>query len=84
MQIFKIILATLGILQNIIGVSFGTLAVLVGFDIVGIDEVVNLPTDLLPLYLLVLGLFCIFSIVNGLFLIREWRKKERRGQLIGQ
>jgi uncharacterized membrane protein YozB (DUF420 family) len=78
MQILRALLVILGILQSVIGTSIGVLAVLVALDIIGVNELVNLPIELLPFYLLVLSLFSVFSIVNGVFLIREWRKQERR------
>ena len=70
----RILSAILGIAQAIIGILSGAVAVLLGFNIIEVQTVLNAPTELLPLYLLILGLFSIFSIISGLFLIREgWK-----------
>ena len=70
----RILSAILGIAQGIIGVLSGVLAVLLFLNILEVQTVFNVPPELLPLYLLILGLFSIFSVINGFFLIREWRR----------
>jgi hypothetical protein len=69
----RILSAIFGIAQGIIGVLSVVLAVLLFLNILEIQTVFNAPPELLPLYLLILGLFSIFSVISGFFLIREWR-----------
>lgn len=73
MKIRKVIAAVTGLAQEAIGLSAAVLAVLLFFDLLEVQTVFNLPAELLPLYLLILILFSLFSIVSGLFLIREGR-----------
>ncbi|MGD9130521.1 MAG: hypothetical protein PVH73_02980 [Candidatus Bathyarchaeota archaeon] len=75
MEIRRIVTAVAGIAQSTIGVSFAVLAVLLFFNILEVQAVFNVSTEFLPIYLLFLGLFSIFSMLSGLFLIREWRRK---------
>ncbi len=69
----RILSAIFGIAQGIIGVLSVVLAVLLFLNILELQTVFNAPPELLPLYLLILGLFSIFSVISGFFLIREWR-----------
>ncbi len=69
----RILSAIFGIAQGIIGVLSGVLAVLLFLNILELQTVFNAPPELLPLYLLILGLFSAFSVISGFFLIREWR-----------
>lgn len=73
MEIRRILSAVTGIAQSAIGVLSAVLAVLLFFNILEVQTVFNVPAELLPLYLLFLGLFSVFSVLSGLFLIREWR-----------
>jgi len=73
MEIRRIMTAVTGIAQSAIGVLSAVLAVLLFFNILEVQTVFNVPPELLPLYLLFLGLFSVFSVFSGLFLIREWR-----------
>ena len=73
MKIRRILSAIMGIAQGIIGVIFGVLAVMLVLNIIEVQTVFNVPPELLPLYLLILGLFSVFSIISGFFLIREGR-----------
>jgi len=75
MEIRSILTAIVGIAQEVIGVVFGVLAVMLFLDLLEVQTVFNMPPELLPLYLLILGLFSFFSIISGFFLIREWRGK---------
>ena len=67
----RILSAIFGIAQGIIGVLSLVLAVLLFLNILELQTVFNVPTELLPLYLLILGLFSAFSVISGFFLIRE-------------
>ncbi len=69
----RILSAIIGIAQGVIGVIFGVLAVMLVLNLIKVQTVFNVPPELLPLYLLILGLFSVFSIISGFFLIREWR-----------
>jgi len=73
MEIRRILPAIIGAAQGVIGVLSAVLAVLLFFNILEVQAVLNVPPELLPLYLLILGLFSVFSILSGFFLIREWR-----------
>jgi hypothetical protein len=73
MKIRGIMTAITGIAQGAIGVLSAVLAVLLFFNILEVQTLFNVPSELLPLYLLIFCLFSVFSILSGLFLIREWR-----------
>ena len=67
----RILSAIFGITQGVIGVLSTVLAVLLFLNILEVQTVFNAPPELLPLYLLILGLFSAFSVISGFFLIRE-------------
>jgi hypothetical protein len=71
MESRRILSAIIGISQGVIGALSGVLAVLLGLNIIEVQTVFNVPPELLPLYLLILGLFSVFSVISGFFLIRE-------------
>jgi hypothetical protein len=73
-KIKKTLTTITGIAQEIIGVVFIVLALMLFFNILEVPTVFNLPPELLPLYLLILGMFSLFSVISGFFLIREGRK----------
>ncbi len=75
MKIRKVVTAVIGLTQEAIGFSAALLAVMLFFNLLEVQTVFNLPTGLLPFYLLVLVLFSLFSIVSGVFLIREGRER---------
>ena len=70
----RILSAIVGIIQGVIGISFGAIAVLLVARIIEVQALLNTPSEFMPLYILILGLFSIFSVVSGLFLVREGRK----------
>ena len=72
MKIRRILTALTGIAQEVIGVLFGVLVVMLFLNLLEVQTVFNLPPELLPLCLLILGLFSAFSIISGFFLVREW------------
>ena len=74
MKIRRILTALTGIAQEVIGVLSGVLAVMLFLNLLEVQTVFNVPSELLPIYLLILGLFSIFSIISGYFLIREGRR----------
>ena len=67
----KFLFIILGISQVIVGLLSGALAVLLGLNVIEVQSVFNAPPELLLLYLLIIGLFSSFSIISGLFLVRE-------------
>jgi hypothetical protein len=75
MEIRRILTAITGIAESAIGVLSAVLAVLLFFNILEVQTVFSVPPEFLPLYLLILCLFSIFSILSGFFLIREWRRR---------
>ncbi len=74
MKIRRILTALTGIAQEVIGVLFGVLVVMLFLNLLEVQTVFNVPSELLPIYLLILGLFSLFSIISGYFLIREGRE----------
>lgn len=66
------ILATIvGIVQGAIGVVAVMFACILYFDFLGVQSMLNVPAELLPLGLLILSVFGFFSIISGFFLARE-------------
>ena len=74
MKIRRILTAITGVAQGVIGVLSGVLAVMLFLNLLEVQTIFNLPSELLPLYLLILGLFSFFSVISGYFLIREGRE----------
>ncbi|MDG6222561.1 MAG: hypothetical protein QCH99_04795 [Candidatus Bathyarchaeota archaeon] len=68
----RILSIIFGAAQCGIGIIVGAATVMLFFNVLEIQSLFNLPTEFMPVYLLVLGLFSVFSIINGFFLIREW------------
>jgi hypothetical protein len=75
METKRIVSTVTGVAQSAIGVLSAVLAVLLFFNLLEIQTLLNVPAELLPLYLLFLVMFSVFSVLSGLFLIREWRQK---------
>jgi len=71
MGVRRILVTIVGIAQGAIGVLAGILACILYFNFFGVQTMLNVSTDLLPLYLLILGIFSFFSVINGFFLIHE-------------
>ena len=69
----RILTAIIGLIQSISGILLGIIVVLLFFNIFEIRVILNVNTELLSIYLMGLGLFGIFSIINGFFLVRESR-----------
>ncbi len=68
----RILSIIFGVAQGGIGILVGVATVMMFFNFLEIQTVFNLPVEFLPIYLLVLALFSLFSLINGFFLIREW------------
>ncbi len=73
MKIRRILTAITGVAQEIIGVLVVVLIIMLYLNILEVQTTFNVPSELLPLYLLVLGVFSLFSVISGFFLIREGR-----------
>ena len=73
MKIRRILSAIIGGAQEIVGVLVVVLIVMLFFNILDVQATFNVPSELLPLYLLVLGVFSLFSVISGFFLIRGGR-----------
>ena len=74
MKIRNLVNLLIGVAQEVIGLLSAVLAVLLFCDVLEVQAVFNLSAHFLPLYLLVLVLFSLFSIVSGTFLIRDGRE----------
>ncbi|MCW4021939.1 MAG: hypothetical protein NWF02_02100 [Candidatus Bathyarchaeota archaeon] len=68
----RILSIIFGVAQSGIGILAGVATVMLFFNFIEIHTLFNLPTEFTPIYILVLGLFSLFSVINGFFLIREW------------
>ena len=71
MRVRRILVAIVGIAQGATGVSAGILACILHFNFLGIQTTLNVPAELLPLYLSILSVFSLFSVISGFFLIHE-------------
>lgn len=70
----RILSAIFGITQSVIGALSAILAVILFLDLIEFEAVINVPQELLPVCLLILVLFSVFSIISGSFLVHEhWR-----------
>ena len=74
MKIRRILTAATGIAQEVVGVLSIVLALMLYLNILEVQTVFNVPSELLPLYLVILGMFSLFSGISGLYLIREGRR----------
>ncbi len=73
MKIRRILTAVTGIAQEVVGVVSIVLALMLYLNILEVQTVFKVPSELLPLYLVILGMFSLFSVISGLYLIREGR-----------
>jgi len=71
MRVSRVLTAIVGAVQGAIGAAVMVLALMLYLNIFEVQTIFNLPSELLPFYLLVLGLFSLFSIINGVYLIRR-------------
>ena len=70
----KIISGIVGIIQIAIGIAFLILTFLLFTGFIEVQTIFNNTNEILPVYLLVLGLISFFSITSGIFLVREFKK----------
>jgi hypothetical protein len=81
MGIRRALAAITGVAQVVLGVMSLVFSLLLYLNILEVQAMFNLPSELLPFYLMILGLFSLFSVIGGFYLIREERaqlKKEER------
>jgi hypothetical protein len=69
----RILSTVVGVAQEILGIVSAALTVLLALNIIEVQTVVTSPPEFLPLYLIILGLFSVFSVISGFFLINELR-----------
>ena len=71
MEIKRIVSAIVGFAQSGIGVISAVWTVLLFLGLFDVQALFEVPPELMPFYLLILGLFSLFSIISGGFLIWE-------------
>ena len=67
----KLVAAALGVTQGAIGVVAVVSMLVLYLNLFDLQTELNISAALLPLYLLGLGVFGLFSVINGLYLISE-------------
>lgn len=67
--------AVAGFTQAIIGLLSTFFAVVLFLEVIDLQAVFSLPSELLPICVFGLVLFGVFSIISGLFLIREGQEQ---------
>ena len=70
----KILSSIIGITQSAIGIISAFVTLMLFLNLLDIQIFFNAPKELLPVFLLILSLFSLFSNVNGIFLIRELKR----------
>jgi len=71
MKAKRIIAVIVGITQGAIGIVALILVGLLCLNLLDIQTMLNVSTELLPLSLLILSVFGFFSVISGFFLLRE-------------
>ncbi len=74
MKISRVLIAMVGIVQSVIGAIAMVLALMFHLNMLEVQTIFSLPPELLPFYQIILGLFSLFSIISGLYLIRGERR----------
>lgn len=65
------LIAVVGMIQSAIGILALILACALYSNVLNIQTMLNVSTELLPLSLVILGVFGFFSVISGLFLLHE-------------
>ena len=73
MKIRKILSVLIGLIQSGMALISTIITILLFFGFIEIELFFNTPSELFPIFLLILSLFSLFSLVNGIFLIRDLR-----------
>jgi len=71
MKVKRIVTVIVGLAQGAIGIVALFLVGLLYLNLLDFQTMLSVSTELLPLSLLVLSVFGFFSVVSGLFLLRE-------------
>lgn len=71
MDLRRILTGIIGALQGAIGVLAIMLGCILYFNFLGAQAILNVTAETLPLYLLVLIVFGVFSTISGFFLVSE-------------
>jgi len=71
MKVKRIITVIVGITQGAIGIVALILVGLLYLNLLDFQTMLGVSTKLLPLSLLILSVFGFFSVISGLFLLRE-------------
>jgi len=71
MKVRKMLTGIVGLIQGTIGIAAIALAALLYFNFLDFQAALNVPVELLPLNLLILGVFGFFSLVSGFLLLYE-------------
>lgn len=74
MKISRVLIAMVGIVQSVIGAIAMVLALMFHLNMLEVQTIFSLPPEFLPFYQIILGLFSLFSIISGLYLIRGERR----------
>lgn len=67
----KILSTVVGAAQSAIGALAGIASYILYSDLFGLQALLNVTTEFVPLYMLILIVFGFFSIISGLFLLAE-------------
>jgi hypothetical protein len=70
----RILSIIVGITQGIIGIFFAIIVIFLVLNIIEFQSILNPPSEFIPLYVIILSLFVVFSAVSGLSLVCEGRK----------
>jgi hypothetical protein len=71
MTVKRTLSAVIGMAQGAIGMLALILVCILYFNILNIQTTLNVSPELLPLSLLLLGVFGFFSVMSGVFLLHE-------------
>jgi len=71
MKVKRIITVTVGLTQGSIGIVALILVGLLYLNLLDIQTMLSVSIELLPLSLLILSIFGLFSVTSGLFLLHE-------------
>ncbi len=71
MTVQRVLAVIVGLAQSTTGLLALILACLLHFNFFGVQKTLNVSAELLPLSIMILGIYGFFSSVSGLFLIHE-------------
>lgn len=74
MKISRVPATIIGVVQCVIAVVAMVFMLMLYFNMLQVQTIFNLPPELLPFYLIVLGLFSLLSIISGGYLVLRGQK----------